>query len=105
MKKRHCGNHNDEMYPIMPPMMPPMMQNPPGTVLRVYIPPGAVINLLNLFEVASPQGISLLVRVPFLGGSMGLENIMGSIMGAGGMVQPMDGSNYGYMNYYQPYYM
>ena len=98
MKKR-CDN--DVMYPVMP-VVPP---TPPGTVLKVYIPPGAVINLLNLFEVASPQGISLLVRVPFLGGSMGLENIMGSILGAGGSVAPMTGANYGPMNYYQPYYM
>lgn len=99
MKKRHCGN-DDVMYPVPY----PGMATPPGTVLKVYIPPGAVINLLNLFEVASPQGISLLVRVPFLGGTMGLENVMGSIMNAGGMVQPVNDSNYGYMNYYQPYY-
>lgn len=97
MRKRHCGDYHHEMNP--------MMSNPPGTVLRVYIPPGAVINLLNLFEVASPQGISLLVRVPFLAGTMGLENIMGAMMGAGANVMPMDGANYGNMNYYQPYYM
>jgi hypothetical protein len=40
----------------------------PGTLLRVAIPPGAVINLLNLIEIASPSGICLIVRLPFLGG-------------------------------------
>jgi len=39
----------------------------PGTLLRVFVPPGAVINLLNLIEVASPSGICLIVRLPFLG--------------------------------------
>ena len=40
----------------------------PGTLLRVAIPPGAVINILNLIEIASPSGICLIVRLPFLGG-------------------------------------
>ncbi len=39
----------------------------PGTLLRAIVPPGAVINLLNLIEVASPSGICLIVRLPFLG--------------------------------------
>lgn len=39
----------------------------PGTLLRAFVPPGAVINLLNLIEVASPSGICLIVRLPFLG--------------------------------------
>ena len=76
--------------------------SPPGTVLNVYIPAGAVINLLNLFEVSSPQGINLLIRVPFLGGSMGLSDFMSAITSAGGMVSPVTG-NFGNMNYYQPY--
>lgn len=40
----------------------------PGTVLRVFIPAGAVINLLNLIEITSPSGICLIIRLPFLGG-------------------------------------
>jgi len=39
----------------------------PGTLLRAFVPPGAVINLLNLIEVASPSGICLIIRLPFLG--------------------------------------
>jgi len=39
----------------------------PGTLLRVFIPPGATINVLNLIEVASPSGICLIVRIPLLG--------------------------------------
>ncbi len=42
----------------------------PGTVLRIFIPAGAVINLLNLIEVTSPSGICLIVRLPFLGGAV-----------------------------------
>ena len=58
----------------------------PGTLLRVATPQGAVINVLNLFEVVSPSGIAydgaavahftpdysgicLIVRLAFLSGS------------------------------------
>ena len=47
----------------------------PGTLLRVFIPPGAVINLLNLIEIASPSGVCLIVRLPFLGGGSGGMNL------------------------------
>ncbi|MCC5911134.1 MAG: hypothetical protein JJT76_11925 [Clostridiaceae bacterium] len=40
----------------------------PGTLVRIFIPAGAVINLLNLIEITSPAGICLIVRLPFLGG-------------------------------------
>ncbi len=39
----------------------------PGTIFRAFVPPGAVLNVLNLVEVASPSGICLIVRLPFLG--------------------------------------
>lgn len=39
-----------------------------GTILRINIPAGAVINLLNLIEITSPSGICLIIRLPFLGG-------------------------------------
>ncbi len=39
-----------------------------GTVLRINIPAGATINLLNLVELTSPSGICLIVRLPFLAG-------------------------------------
>jgi hypothetical protein len=39
-----------------------------GTVLRIDIPAGTEINVLNLVELASPSGICLILRLPFLGG-------------------------------------
>ncbi len=72
-------------YPPKPPGEPcPQL---PGTLLRVYIPAGAVINLLNLIEVTSPSGICLIVRVPALGGSSGWGSILDSIKAAGGRVE------------------
>ena len=47
----------------------------PGTILRVAIPPGTVINLLNLIEIDSPSGICLIVRLPFLSGLLGNTNL------------------------------
>jgi len=37
-----------------------------GTIIRIFIPAGAEINLLNLLEVSSPGGICIIVRLPFL---------------------------------------
>ncbi len=59
----------------------------PGTVLRVSIPPGAVINLANLLEVTSPSGICLIVRVPIFGKGMKLNSIIQAIEQAGGTVE------------------
>jgi hypothetical protein len=39
----------------------------PGGLLKINIPGGALINLLDLLEVASPDGINLVVRSPKLG--------------------------------------
>lgn len=39
----------------------------PGSLIRINIPGGAVITLLDLLEVASPGGICLIVRSPKLG--------------------------------------
>lgn len=39
----------------------------PGSLVRINIPGGALINLLDLLEVASPEGINLVVRSPKLG--------------------------------------
>ncbi|MDP4094619.1 MAG: hypothetical protein Q8920_14835 [Bacillota bacterium] len=44
---------------------------PGGTISRLYIPAGATFNYLNLIEVSSPSGVSLVVRIPFLGDSKG----------------------------------
>lgn len=63
----------------------------PGTLLRIFIPPGAVINLLNLIEVASPSGICLIIRLPFLGGgsgnAMSVDSIISAVQAAGGTVE------------------
>lgn len=63
----------------------------PGTVLRIFIPPGAVINLLNLIELASPSGICLIIRLPFLGSGSGndmnLQTIINAVQAAGGTAE------------------
>lgn len=46
----------------------------PGTILRINIPAGAVINILNLIELTSPSGICLIIRLPLLGGLVGAGN-------------------------------
>ena len=60
-----------------------------GTILRINIPAGAVINLLNLIEITSPNGICLIVRLPILGGRrpLTLDSIVESIQEAGGTVE------------------
>lgn len=40
-----------------------------GTVIRVFIPAGAVINFGNIMEVTSPSRTYLIVRLPILGWS------------------------------------
>ncbi len=59
----------------------------PGTLLRIFIPAGAVINLLNLIEIASPGGICLIVRLPILGGSLGLGTLTNAVTQAGGTIE------------------
>ena len=61
----------------------------PGTLIRIFIPAGAVINLLNLIEVTSPSGICLIVRLPILGG-VGISSVnsfINSIKEAGGTIE------------------
>lgn len=62
----------------------------PGTVLRIFIPAGAVINLLNILEVTSPSGICLIVRIPLLSGSCGTgvwDSLLQSLKQAGATVE------------------
>jgi hypothetical protein len=61
-----------------------------GTVLRIFIPPGAEINLLDIIEIASPGGICVIVRLPFLENLCGKNSVAGifdSIKRAGGRVE------------------
>lgn len=66
----------------------------PGTILRIFLPPGTVINLLNLLEVSSPAGICIIVRIPLLAGAsdipLNLNSILDSIKKAGGQVQVLN---------------
>lgn len=59
----------------------------PGTILRVFIPAGAVINLLGLYEISSPSGICLLVRIPLFHGDHKFGDLFDSIKQAGGSVE------------------
>lgn len=62
----------------------------PGTILRIFIPAGAVVNLLNLIEINSPSGICLIVRLPFLGGGasgLNVQSIISAVQAAGGTVE------------------
>lgn len=62
----------------------------PGSVLRIFIPAGAVINLLNILELNSPGGICLIVRLPMLSGSFNFNQIFETIKAAGGTVEVVD---------------
>ncbi len=59
----------------------------PGTIFRIFIPAGFVINLLNLLELTSPAGICLILRVPALEGNLELSNLLSQIQKAGGTVE------------------
>ncbi len=59
----------------------------PGTVFRIFIPAGFVINVLNIAELTSPSGICLILRIPALGGNLELTNLFAQIQRAGGSVE------------------
>ncbi|NLN65864.1 MAG: hypothetical protein GX144_10760 [Clostridiaceae bacterium] len=64
-----------------------------GTLLRIFIPAGAEINLLNLIEVSSPGGICIIVRLPFLEkhcGNQAVGDLLDSIKRAGGRFEFAD---------------
>jgi hypothetical protein len=74
--------HRDKKCPPCP--------KPPGTVLRIFIPAGAEINLLDLIEVSSPGGICIIVRLPFLRGQnkhFSLADIQTAVQKAGGTIE------------------
>lgn len=77
-------------HPHPQPHPQPQCRQLPGTILRIFIPAGAVINLLNLIEIASPSGICLIVRLPFLGGDLGgmdVNSLVNAVQSAGGRVE------------------
>ncbi len=59
----------------------------PGTILRIFLPPGTVINLLNLLEIASPSGVCLIVRLPLLGTTPSINSIIQAVQQAGGTIE------------------
>lgn len=59
----------------------------PGTLLRIFIPAGATINLANLIEVASPSGICLIIRIPLLGKDNLVNSVITAVKDAGGSVE------------------
>ncbi len=61
--------------------------NLPGTILRINIPEGTVINLLNLIEVTSPGGICLIIRTPLFNGGHNLASLVDAIKQAGGTIE------------------
>jgi len=64
-----------------------------GTLLRIFIPAGAEINLLDIFEISSPGGICIIIRLPFLEKICGKNNVAGifdTVKRAGGRVEFLD---------------
>jgi hypothetical protein len=64
------------------------------TISRIYIPAGSTFNYLNLIEATTPSGISLIVRLPSLGGStagipgnIGLSEVLDVFKAAGVTVE------------------
>jgi len=64
-----------------------------GTILRIFIPAGAEINLLNLLEISSPGGICIIIRLPFLKrlfSANDLAELFEEIKRAGGRIEFVD---------------
>ncbi|AGC67742.1 hypothetical protein Cst_c07370 [Thermoclostridium stercorarium subsp. stercorarium DSM 8532] len=64
-----------------------------GTILRIFIPAGAEINLLNLLEISSPGGICIIVRLPFLKrffSGKDIAELFEEIKRAGGRIEFVD---------------
>lgn len=86
----YSTQHPMPMHPMHP--VHPAPAPAAGTILRIHIPAGAVINLLNVAEVSSPHGISLIVRLPFLGGTGNFSSFVSAIQEAGGTVEQLGAS-------------
>lgn len=71
----------------------PVCRQLPGTLLRLYIPAGATLNILNLLELTSPSGICFIIRLPFLGGDAGgagisdMDSLFDAVNRVGGRVE------------------
>jgi len=79
-KNNDCHDHNHNHPQNDCPQLP-------GTILRINIPAGATINLLNLLEITSPGGICLILRSPlFSGANTSLESIIDVVKKSGATV-------------------
>ena len=58
----------------------------PGTLLRIFIPAGATINLANLIEVGSPSGICLIIRISLLSRDL-VNSVVTAVKDADGSVE------------------
>lgn len=77
----NCSKHNGDG------VTESLCPQSPGTILRVFIPKGAVINLANIVEISSPSGICLIVRSPFIGRSSHFDKIIDTIKQSGGSIE------------------
>jgi hypothetical protein len=85
-KEHHqCNDHNEHYESGCPQL--------PGTLIRINIPAGTTINILNLFEITSPSGICLIVRLPFLAGQCGTDpmNLINNLRQSGATVEFING--------------
>ncbi|HOL16893.1 MAG TPA: hypothetical protein PLY40_01260 [Bacillota bacterium] len=59
-----------------------------GTLFRIFIPAGTVINLLNVLELTSPSGICLILRIPLLQDKhAAVQALFDAVKQAGGTVE------------------
>lgn len=56
-----------------------------GIMVKVTLPPGAVVKYSKLVEVRAPQGTSLIIKTPFAGKAV--EGFFDAIRQAGGTVE------------------
>lgn len=56
-----------------------------GTMVKVTLPPGAVVKYAKLVEVRAPEGTSLIIKAPFTGKAV--EGFLDAIRQAGGTVE------------------
>jgi hypothetical protein len=85
----HCEHHHEEHHDAPVSGCPQL----PGTLIRINIPAGTTINILNLFEITSPSGICLIVRLPFLAGQCGPDpmNLVNTLRQSGANVEFING--------------
>ncbi|KAB3529834.1 hypothetical protein [Alkaliphilus serpentinus] len=60
----------------------------PGTLIKINVPAGAVINLFNIIELVSPSGICLIIRIPTqTNNATVLSTIVDGIKASGGTIE------------------